>query len=153
MPQKSNSSDLAQAVSTNDAPEVLTWRSYPFTEKLGQGIVVLVFIIVVIVGIWFWTYEWLMVGLSTLILFGSLTSYFLPAKYKLSSEGAKVRRMGRTIKRRWDEFRSFYADKRGLMLSTFDKPNRLDSFRGFNIHFSGNREQIIAYVEKHLPRV
>jgi hypothetical protein len=131
----------------------ISWRSFPFLEKRLQGISVLVFILVILVGIWFWTYEWYMVALGGLFLFGSLASYFLPTRFTLSDEGVEMRRIGRQIKRGWSEFRSFYADKRGLMLSTFDRPSRMDAFRGFNIHFSGNRDAVIVYVEKHLPRV
>jgi hypothetical protein len=131
----------------------MSWRSFPFLEKRTQGISVLVFILAVLAGIWFWTYEWYMVALGGLFLFGSLASYFLPTKYALSDDGVELRRLGRTVRRGWSEFRSFYADKRGLMLSTFDRPSRMDAFRGFNIHFSGNRDAVIAYVEKHLPRI
>jgi len=131
----------------------LSWCSFPFLEKRWQGISVIIFILAVLAGIWFWTYEWYMVALGGLFLFGSLASYFLPTKYTLSDDGAEFKRLGRAVKRGWGEFRSFYADKRGLMLSTFDRASRMDAFRGMNIHFSGNRDAVIAYVEKHLPRL
>jgi len=144
----------APVTDTSSAPApILSWRSFPFLEKRAQGISVLVFILLVLAGIWFWTYEWYMVALGALFLFGSLSSYFFPTRYTISDDGVEMRRIGRLVKRGWGEFRSFYADKRGLMLSTFDRPSRMDAFRGFNIHFSGNRDQVIAYVEKHLPRV
>lgn len=131
----------------------LSWRSFPFLEKRLQGISVLIFILAVLAGIWFWTYEWYMVALGGLFLFGTLASYFFPTKFTLSDDGVEFKRLGRAVKRGWGEFRSFYADKRGLMLSTFDRASRMDAFRGFNIHFSGNRDAVIAFVEKHLPRL
>jgi hypothetical protein len=140
-------------VPEQSATPTLSWRSFPFLEKRVQGISVLIFILAVLAGIWFWTYEWYMVALGAIFLFGTLASYFFPTKFTLSDDGVELRRLGRSVRRGWDEFRSFYADKRGLMLSTFDRVSRMDAFRGFNIHFSGNRDAVIAYVEKHLPRL
>lgn len=134
-------------------PPPLVWRTYPFMDNIKQGILVALFIVAVLVGVWFWTYDLFMVGLGTFILLGSLASYFLPTRFKLDAEGAEFRRFGRGFRRTWKEFRCFYADKNGIMLSTFDTPRRMDSFRGMNIRFNKNRDIVIAYVEKYLPRV
>lgn len=95
----------------------------------------------------------LLAVVGALVLLASLHGHFLPRRYELDEEGVTVSVMGWNKRRRWDHFHSYYADRLGVMLTTFSYPSRLDSFRGVNLRFGrANREDIITFVAAKLPR-
>ena len=46
----------------------------------------------------------------------------------------------------WKNYKSFYVDKNGILLSPFKKPSRLENFRGVYIRFHKNKEDVINFV-------
>jgi hypothetical protein len=48
----------------------------------------------------------------------------------------------------WSEFRSYYVDREGLLLSPFTERSRLERFRGVSLQFHGNRDEVVAFVER-----
>lgn len=45
-------------------------------------------------------------------------------------------------------FRSFYPDKRGVLLSPFTRPSRLENFRGVYVRYDGNKDEVDAFVKE-----
>jgi len=130
----------------------LEWSVYPLIMYPGRSTlaVFLVLLSGVLIGIA--AGHWFFGALGSVILILSLYNHFFPSYYRLDGSGAEVRVLLARRRRGWDYFRSYYADRMGVMLSTFTYASRLDSFRGMNMRFSKeNRDEVIGFVEKYLP--
>jgi hypothetical protein len=112
--------------------------------RLTTAAVVLLMLILLVVYLAFGHVGW--VVLSALLLLGSLNSFFLPTTYTLSNEGITVKRVFGTTQRDWAAFRSYRMDSRGVLLSPFSQPSRLEGFRGVYLQFQDNREEVMAVV-------
>ncbi|UCE26333.1 MAG: hypothetical protein JSW52_08205 [Candidatus Coatesbacteria bacterium] len=134
------------------APRSLEWSVYPLLAYPVRSIfaVILVLLSGVLVGVA--AGYWFVGVLGAAILVLSLYNHFFPSYYRLDGSGAEVRVLFAKRRRGWDYFRSYYADKMGVMLSTFTYASRLDSFRGMNLRFAKeNRDDVIDFVEYYLP--
>jgi hypothetical protein len=136
-------------VADNPARELLRWTYHPVKEggwRLGAVIAFLVGV-PLIVG---WLYGPFFILLAVVILGGSLGTYFLPTDYTLYAGGLETRFIGVTRRFTWDQFRSFYPDRNGVLLSPFPVPSRLENFRGLFVRFSRNREAVLAIVRERV---
>jgi len=80
----------------------------------------------------------------------SLARYYFPTHYRLSEKGVTIKTPTQTISKQWSEYRSFYPDKNGVLLSPFAEPSRLENFRGIYLMYGGKREQIISYINRYI---
>ena len=49
----------------------------------------------------------------------------------------------------WSDFRSFYADRNGVLLSPFARPSRLENFRGVYVRFGDSkRHEILDFIQR-----
>lgn len=138
---------------TRNETAPLQWRAWPLVEYPGRTALALATVAAAAAAIYFlWHAAWLAgVGGAALLL--SLQGHLLPRRYELDAEGVTVTVLGLRKHRPWDHFHSYYADRLGVMLSTFTYPSRLDSFRGMNLRFGReNREAVSAFVAAQLPR-
>ena len=127
----------------------MNWKSLPFKEHPCKTILLIIFLIVVGVGIYFsFGLYWLI--LAYILLVGSIISYFLPTYYSMDEEGITIKGIMVLHKKPWNEFKSYYPDKNGVLLSPFFKPTRLENFRGTYIRFCNNREEIISFISAHI---
>jgi len=90
--------------------------------------------------------------LAVLLVWGQVASFFLPTRYALSDEKVAVTGLVARKEKAWSEFRSFLVDREGLLLSPFPGRSRLERFRGLSLQFHGNREEVVAFVERRMPR-
>ena len=79
---------------------------------------------------------------------GSLSSFFFPVTFSLDEEFVTVRSPFTTERKRWVEFKSFWVDRHGVLLSPFARRSRLESFRGLYIRFSANRDEVVEFVRR-----
>ncbi len=84
---------------------------------------------------------------AVLLLWSQVAVFFLPTKYTLTSETVTVKGIVSKKEKDWDEFRSYYTDPNGLLLSPFVERSRLEKFRGVSLQFHGNRDEVISFVE------
>ena len=146
--------DNSQSTENNSGPqkpevaerELLRWRSVPARRSTRTTVLVVLTIIGVplVLAIWYGAFFGLL-GLA--ILGGSLLSFFLPTDFILTDAAVERRYLGINQKRKWSEFRSFYPDKNGVLLSPFVRPSRLENFRGLYLRFEDNRDQVLAVVQ------
>lgn len=130
----------------------LEWSVYPLIAYPGRSALAVFLVILSGVLIGIAAGYWFFGALGAVILILSLYNHFFPSYYRLDGSGAEVRVLFARRRRGWDYFRSYYADRMGVMLSTFTYASRLDSFRGMNLRFSKeNRGEVIGFVEKYLP--
>jgi len=140
----------AQTVSSKTGIETLSWVSHPFTRSRGKSVIAVSAVCLsVIVGGWYLE-SYLFGALAGLVMFGSLTKFFLPTKYTFDDEGVTVKTTTQTFTRPWTMFRSFYTDRNGVLLSPFMAPSRLENFRGLYLTFDNNRDEVLNFVRTHV---
>jgi hypothetical protein len=141
----------SEALATEDpGSELLRWRYHPVREGGGRLVAVIAFLVGVPL-LFGWLYGPFFVILALLILGGSLGTYFLPTNYVFYSGGLETHFIGVTRRFTWDQFRSFYPDRNGVLLSPFPVPSRLENFRGLFVRFNGNSEAVLSIVREHVP--
>jgi hypothetical protein len=88
--------------------------------------------------------------LSLGVLGASMARYWLPTRYRLDDQGAWVIHLGRRRHWPWAGVRRVEILRRGVFLSPFGRPSRLDSFRGCYLRCGVNRAEVAGFAEKHL---
>jgi len=128
----------------------LEWSAWPAREKplLSLGLTVLLIAIWVAVGYIYREAVWVL--LAVILLLGAVAPFFVITRYRLDEEGVSMKRYVTTMKKRWEELRSYYPDKNGVLVSPFAKPSRLENFRGVYLRFGGNREKVLAVLEQNI---
>jgi len=131
------------------------WTSFPFLDKPKHSIALCIIIILIAyilwelaVGIW---QQPLYYVLGIFMLFIGIVPYFVPTRYYFFESGLVVIYPVAKVEKLYSDYGCFYADKNGIMLSTFKRPRRLDAFRGQSIRFSKTkeeREMIIEFLKK-----
>jgi len=86
-----------------------------------------------------------------LVLFLSLFSYFVPTEYIFTEQEIIIKGLLFERKFLWSHFKRYYVDNRGIFLSPFSNPTRLENFRGVYIRFGkGDRDAIIRFVKRKI---
>jgi len=136
-----------------DDDNVLSWRSWPLVAYPGRTAVALGATAAAGAAIIFLWRSPGLAAIGVLALLASLHGHLLPRRYVLDDDGVSISVLGITGRKAWDHYHSYYADRLGVMLSTFTYPSRLDPFRGANLRFAGgDRDAIIAFVSARLAR-
>ena len=90
---------------------------------------------------------------SVALLFISLRGFFLPTRYRLDSEGVTVKEPLFTRNKPWSDLKSLHVDRHGVLVSPFSFSTRLENFRGLYLRFAGNRDDVLAFCERHVRQV
>jgi hypothetical protein len=128
----------------SDKP-LLKWVSHPFGDYPKNSIFLVVFLIVFAILLWRITViSWEMpifyyIGMLVIVM--SLITYFVPTTYILHEDNIEVYYWFIRVSRPYSDFGCYYEDKKGVMLSTFKRPSRLDPFRGLSLRFSKTQEE------------
>ncbi len=133
--------------------EVLEWVCHPAKRNKTRTVIVTVFIALVVLGIYFWTFSMIFTVLAVIILTGSLAAYYFPTKYTFTENEIFIKSTTQRQTRKWSQYRSYYPDKNGVLLSPFGRPSRLENFRGVYIRFSGNKDAVMAYVIRKIEEI
>lgn len=88
--------------------------------------------------------------IAVLLVWGQVAGFFLPTRFTLTDEKVVVRGLVARREKDWSDFRSYYVDREGLLLSPFLERSRLERFRGVSLQFHGNRDEVVAFVERVL---
>lgn len=131
---------------------VLRWSIHPVKRSTKISILVILFLLVVWFLVYLTTFSLLLTILSLVIMLGSLSPFFLPTYYELDNKKIKVKFFFNTKEKQWSMFRSFYVDKKGVLLSPFEKPSRLENFRGLYVRFNQNKEEVVDFVSSKIAR-
>lgn len=129
---------------------VLAWTAHPVKRKPLVSVLVTLFIFLISYLVLTSTGSTVFLVLSLVIMFGSLAKFYLPTRYELRDDGLIVQNISYTLKKSWDQYRSFYADKNGLLLSPFRERSRLENFRGLYLMFEKNNDQVTRFVSAHI---
>jgi hypothetical protein len=137
-------------MSQNEADEYLEWSVFPFMENLRRSIIVVAIIVAVAALVYLAFKEVFLVVLSVAILFASLHAYFSRTTYRLDESGVTVRTLSVKTAKGWSHFKRFYPDNRGITLSPFAGPSRLEPFRSVRLLYGSNKDEVVAFVSKRI---
>lgn len=127
----------------------IEWVSFPAAEHPRKTILSTIFILGLALTLHL-LYGPLYGIFTILILWLSLLPYYSQTTYLLDKDGIVIKKVFYTIRKNWSQYRSFYPDRNGVLLSPFPVPSRLENFRGLFIRFSNNRDEAIAFIESRL---
>lgn len=127
---------------------LLTWTSFPFIERPLTSLFLTCFLTLLGMILWYitviqWDTPFFFIS-GMILVITNLTPYFIITKYEIYEDELMVTYLFIKITRKFTDFGCFYKDKRGIMLSTFKVPRRLDVFRGQSLRFSKSGEEIEA---------
>jgi hypothetical protein len=128
----------------------IIWTIHPLKKNWKVSTIVIIFLILLCTSIYISFNSLAFLLLSILILFVSLVNFFFPTTYYLLDDGLTVKSIFRKLSRDWSTFKSFYPDKKGILLSPFISPSRLENFRGVYIRFDNNGSKVIDYIKLRL---
>ena len=113
-----------------------SWISHPAKERPLATTLVSAFIVLVLALVYALMKSMLMIVVAIVVLTVALSSFFLPTTYLVDEDRVVIKHVLGVKQRRLSAFRSFYADRRGILLSPFLSPSRLENFRGFYLRYS-----------------
>jgi hypothetical protein len=109
---------------------------------LTFGLIVLLLAIWAAVGLIYREAVW--VVLAVILLSGAVTPYFVVTYYRMDEEGVALKQLFTRKKKPWAELRSYYPDRNGVLVSPFDRPSRLENFRGMYLRFGDKRAEVLS---------
>ena len=152
--QLSSHSDTEQPASTPDATvQTLEWKTHLLARNPVKGVIPMAVSVFFCVMVWLAFEIWLYVVLSGVVLFFSMARFYFPVYYRLDGEGVRIRFLGREKSRPWSDFKNVYVHKDGLFLAPFEKPSRLDAFRGVGLNYNENKDEVVSFVKARLNLV
>lgn len=134
---------------SDPAELLLKWRSHPVRRRESKLTLVIAVLIGLPAGLLI-LYGPYYAGLAIVVLGGSLASYFLPTDYVLYAGGGEMRFFWICRRFTWEQFRSYYPDRNGVLLSPFARPSRLENFRGLYLRFGDCADQVMAIVTERV---
>jgi hypothetical protein len=126
------------------------YRCHPAQRNRTITILVTLFLIVCVLLVWMISYSFLLTALAVVILFGSLGGFYFPTSYRFYEDHFVVKTTLQRQKKEWSQFRSYYPDRNGVLLSPFGRPTRLENFRGVYIKFAGNSDRVMQLVRSKI---
>ena len=146
---KDSTNAVADAVAISD-PVLLVWTSQPAKARPRVAIAVGVFIVALVYLSYVLTESPLFAVVAALILWGSLSQFYLRTTFEFTEQKVKVKYAVNKVEKDWSQYRSYYVDKNGVLLSPFVRPSRLENFRGIYIRFADNRDEVVAIVKSKI---
>jgi hypothetical protein len=132
---------------------LLAWTTHPAKGRPLITTLVIVFLIVLVVTVYLLTYSVVFCVIAAIVLYGSLTQYFTSTTFELTETKVRIKYVVNKIEKEWSQYRSYYVDKNGVLLSPFAGPSRLENFRGLYVRFAGNKDQVMEIVRRKINYV
>jgi hypothetical protein len=131
-------------------PEV-EWTVHPVRRRPFVSVLVTLLIIGITAAVFYTTNSRIFGVLALVIMLLSLAKFYFPTRYSFDPQGITIGTTTQSLRKKWSQYRSYYPDKNGVLLSPFSEPSRLENFRGLYIMTErDNRDDIIAYVKDHI---
>jgi hypothetical protein len=143
--------DTKPKETSQETEPIISWSIHPAKKRPLVTTLVIIFILLIAIGIYTWTLSPLFTALATMILIGSLSGYFFPTTYKFFDDQLVVRYTVTTLRKEWSQYRSFYKDRNGVLLSPFTQRSRLENFRGIYVRFGDcDRERVMDFIKSKI---
>ena len=82
-----------------------------------------------------------MVVMAAAIFLVALTTFFFPTRYTVDEKKVSIKYLFTLKERNLSAFRAVFPGRRGVLLSPFLGPTRLENFRGFYLRYGKNNKQ------------
>jgi len=138
--------------SPESTPAILSWTSHPAVEEPARNLIVILFLAITAGALWLATHSGYWVVLGVVVLLVGVRQWFLPTHYRLDDTGAQLRILFYRRRQEWARIKRASADRRGVLLSPFPFPSRLEAFRGMYLRFAGNREQVMCFIQARIEK-
>lgn len=143
------STDIPVTPADDPARVLFSWRSHP-AKRGGRRLWIALGALTVIPLVLWPLYGPFFGVMAFVILAGSLFPFFLPTRYVLYAGGLESVFLGVHRRFTWTQFRSYYPDPNGVLLSPFVHPSRLENFRGIYLRYNGQAEQVLRVVGERI---
>lgn len=132
---------------------LLEWRVHLFRRNPARGHIVLAAMAGAGLLGFALFHSFAFVLLGPLMVFSATAEYLLPVRYRLTERGAHAAYGAARLEIAWEMVRRVDRGQGALKLSPFNRPNRLDSFRGVLLRFApdgepGCRTDVLRLVER-----
>ena len=119
----------------------LHWKSHPARERPVATIFIAIFILIIFYLVYEISREPLMVVMAVFIFLIALTTYFFPTTYVVDERKVSIKYLFTLKERNLSAFRSVFPGRRGVLLSPYLGPTRLENFRGFYLRYNKNNKE------------
>jgi len=143
---------VPQAAPTEGEDE-LAWRMFPMLDQPLKAVIFWPVVLLTIWGVWFSTDSATLTLLSVVVLFGSLTGYYLPTQFAISRDGVRMQRLFYRREIAWERIKSAVPERDGLFLSPYPVRTRLENYRGIYLPYRSNEAEVIAAVRRFSPEL
>jgi hypothetical protein len=131
----------------------LRWTAWPAGRSPSRAIAAVAFMALLAWTIQSVFHTMYFTIVALLLVWGQVAGFFLPTRYELDDEVVRVKGLIGRREKGWDEFRSYWVDPGGVLLSPFIERSRLERFRGLSLQFHGNRDEVMTFVERAMEHV
>ncbi|KAA3633559.1 MAG: hypothetical protein DWP97_08845 [Calditrichaeota bacterium] len=129
---------------------LLEWTTHPMKKRPLAAVLVTVFILLIPLLVLSITESKTFATVALVVLFASVAKFYFPTKFKLTDKTVTIKGSTQTINRKWSEFRSYYVDKNGILLSPFIEPSRLENFRGMYLICNDNISEVENIIKQYV---
>ncbi|MFA5795297.1 MAG: hypothetical protein WC980_09590 [Candidatus Brocadiia bacterium] len=128
----------------------LKWTVHPVKQTPVKSLFLIAFLLLLLLLVYILFESLLMTIVSGLLMFGSLYKFFISTSYTLTETELIVKTLSGRMVKTWSEFKSYYPDQNGILLSPYPDKSRLENFRGVYLMTSQNRAEVIAFLDKKI---
>jgi len=131
--------------------ESLTWVSHPAGERPLATILVSILIALILAAVYFAMERSVtMTIIAGFIFLISLSSFYFPTTYAVDDSRVRIRYLFSAKERNTSAFRKCYPGSRGILLSPYLSPSRLENFRGFYLRYGKGNKLVVDEVVRRL---
>lgn len=134
----------------NKSADLLAWQTHPIKKRPLAAVLVTLFILFIPFMVLSITSSQIFGFLSLVVLFASVAKFYFPTYFRLTVDEAIIKSSTQTVAKKWSEFRSYYPDKNGVLLSPFVDKSRLENFRGIYLMFQNNNDDVMKIVKQKI---
>ncbi len=129
------------------AEPLLRWQVHLVRRQPERlPVVLLVLIGAPMLGLWLMEH-WLFAIAALWMVFSATADYLLPIRYEADEMGIRQKGWSPRLMR-WERVRRVVWGEQGVLLSPFEKPSRLDAFRGIFLWYGDHADEVRALVER-----
>ena len=129
---------------------IFEWTVHPLAESPKRALVAILAPVLTCLLVYFWMQSWFWVGLAFLLIVSSELPFFFKTSYRFDEKGVSQKRGGVVQSRTWEQIKSYYPDRTGVLISPFIQKTWLENFRGLYLQFGKHREEILMHLVKKI---
>ncbi len=132
--------------------EKFEWVSFPLKdESLTKNFIAfLAFLLMLFVGYVYLGFVGVFISIIAVLI--TFLPYILPTRYTFEDGKLKVRFFFYDKIYELEKFKSYYIDDKGILLSPFKRPHRLENFRGVYVRFGKYKDVVKNLIEDYYKK-